>query len=141
MLCDMLMIICYVHSCLVWGLTRYVWLFYDLLCYVGILCYGPEGDMLWAGRRYVLDRKGVFVVGIFGGISLSFRAYSCGFMFSGSQESAARQRRDHTVPRRNLKKLGDPFYGVVQMTHQKSVGFLGIESQQLKMTGVLKLDR
>ena len=68
------------------------------------ICYGPEGNMLWAGRQYVLDQKvvawkGAFVVGIFGGISLSFRAYSCGFMFSGSQESVARQRRDRTVPR------------------------------------------
>ena len=37
------------------------------------ICYGPEGDMLWAGRR---------ICGWYsGGISLSFRAYSCGFMF------------------------------------------------------------
>ena len=120
MLCDLLidlltviccMIICYVHSCLVWGLTRYVWLFYDLLCYVGILCYGPEGDVLWAGRQYVMGRKAICfgpegrglegrICGwYFGGISLSFRAYSCGFMFSGSQESVARQRRDRTVTR------------------------------------------
>ena len=53
------------------------------------ICFGPEGR--------VLERR---ICGwYFGGISLSFRAYSCGFMFSGSQESVARQRRDRTVPR------------------------------------------
>ena len=76
-----------------------------------LLCYGPEGDVLWAGRQYVMGRKAIcfgpegrglegrLCSWYFGGISLSFRAYSCGFMFSGSQESVARQRHDRTVPR------------------------------------------
>ena len=102
-----------------------------IVCYFiyAFYAYGPEGNMLWAGRRLccVMDRKvGVGRTGRFtqqgrkspethgpegqglerricgwysGGISLSFRAYSCGFMFSGSQEVVARQRRDRTVPR------------------------------------------
>ena len=58
-------------GCLDWSLTRYAWLFYVPLCYVCYLCYGPEGNMVWAGRQYVLDRKvvawkGVYVVGILG---------------------------------------------------------------------------
>ena len=84
-----------------------------IICYViyAFYAYGPEGNMLWAGRRLccVMDRKvGVGRTGRFtqqgrkspethgpegqglerhicgwysGGISLSFRAYSCGFMF------------------------------------------------------------
>ena len=61
MLCDLLidlltvicyMVMCYVQGCLAWGLTRYVWLFYDLLCYVCILCYGPEGIAMWTGRLW-----------------------------------------------------------------------------------------
>ena len=67
--------------------------------------------MLWARRQYGMGRKAICfgpkgrgqegrICGwYFGGISLSFRAYSCGFMFSGSQETVARQRRDRTVPR------------------------------------------
>ena len=67
--------------------------------------------MLWAGRQYVMGRKaicygpegrgleGCICGWYFGGISLSFRAYSCGFYVSGSQESVARHRRDRTVPR------------------------------------------
>ena len=51
--------------------------------------HGPEGH----------GREGRICGWYFWGISLSFRAYSCGFMFSGSQESMARQRRDRTVPR------------------------------------------
>ena len=50
------------------------------------ICYGQEGIALWAGRRYVLGPEGRGlerrICGwYFGGISLSFRAYSCGFMF------------------------------------------------------------
>lgn len=52
------------------------------------ICFGPEGRGL----------EGHICGWYFGGISLSFRAYSCGFMFSGSQESVARQRRDRTIP-------------------------------------------
>ena len=54
-----------------------------------VICLGPEGRCL----------EGRICGWYFGGISLSFQAYSCGFMFSGSQESVARQRRDRTVPR------------------------------------------
>ena len=27
------------------------------------ICYGPEGNMLWAGRHYVMGRKALYVVG------------------------------------------------------------------------------
>ena len=106
-------------------MTRYAGSFYVLLGYVCFyadmyayyavgrkaICYGPEGNMLWAGRHCVMGRKAICfrpegrgpegrICGWYiGGISLSFRASSCGFVFSGSQESVARQRRDCTVPR------------------------------------------
>lgn len=67
--------------------------------------------MLWAGRHYVMGWKAICfgpegrglegrICGWYiGGISLSFRAYSCAFMFSSSQEAVARQRCDRIVPR------------------------------------------
>ena len=60
------------------------------------ICYGPEGNMYGPEGRGLEGRICGWYIG---GISLSFRAYSCGFMFSGSQESVARQRRDRTIPR------------------------------------------
>ena len=80
--------------------------------------------MLWAGKQYAMGRKAICfgpegrgVEGnirgwYFGGISLSFRAYSCGFMFSGSQESVTRQRRDRTVPRVGVYNMNLGNYSV-----------------------------
>ena len=54
------------------------------------ICSGPEG-------RSLEGRTGGWY---FGGISLSFRAYSCGLnVFQVLQETVARRRRDRTVPR------------------------------------------
>ena len=62
------------------------------------ICYGPEGDMLWAGRRYVMGRKAYMWL-VFWGYLTKLSGLQLWFHVSGSQESVARQRRDRTVPR------------------------------------------
>ena len=67
------------------------------------ICYGPEGNMLWAGRQYVWTGRSwpgrAYMWLVYWGYLTKLSGLQLWFYVSGSQESVARQRRDRTVPR------------------------------------------